>query len=168
MPTLLDLLGLWKHPGGLPGRREARRSTDALIGELKLRQEEWLRWHGEAALRGNGDVSSERLRGSSESRARVDGGRRAPERPIPVVGSGLVGDSLFGPDYRGCAVGATHYGAKTLAVVAGDWKGLFVYTWKKEGDYTHAEVRSGFSPPRFDSTRCLSFRPSAVPSGRNS
>lgn len=165
MPTLLDLLGLWKYPKVPPppaARPDGQKSADALFEELKLKQEQRRQQRvREAALPGVGlDVSAARLRGG---RGGVDGGEDGggggggpnPGRSIPVVGSGLVGDSLFGPDYRGCAVGATHYGAKTLAVAAGDWKGLFMYNWKKEGEYTHAEV--GVVCSRKSWACCLSF-----------
>lgn len=151
MPTLLDLLGLWKHPTVPPppaAQPEGQESADALFEELRLKQEQQRKQQRlrEAALPpGVGsEVSSALLRGAGGGGDGGDGGsgggRPNPKRSIPEVGSGLVGDSLFGPDYRGCAVGATHYGAKTLAVAAGDWKGLFMYSWKKEGEYTHAEV----------------------------
>lgn len=137
-PTVLDLLGLWK-PEKIAPSRPQERSAEDLLDELRQKQER------KSALQagGGGDdsppPSGQRVRGGGDDDASREGAAKRASPPPP--GSGLVGDSLLGPDYRGCAISATHYGAKTLAVVAGDWKGLFLYRWEKRGDVTHAEVR---------------------------
>lgn len=129
-PTLLDLLGLWKPEKERPSRPQER-SDEALLTELQQKQKQEQE-QKDALQDGGGDSPS---RGNNESPGSV------ATRSISAPGSGLIGDSLLGHDYRGCAVSATHYGGKTLAVVAGDWKGLFLYRWEKQGDVTHAEVR---------------------------
>lgn len=140
VPTLLDLLGLWKvenvtHP------RPQEQGAEALLDELQHKQEQEQE-RKNVLQEGGGDspARGQRVRGGG------DASREGAATTLsPGPGSGLIGDSLLGPDYRGCAVSATHYGAKTLAVMAGDWKGLFLYRWKKQGDFTHAEVRKQYT-----------------------
>lgn len=128
-PTLLDLLGLWKaesernHGGSSPGARLPK----------------------EGLSHGGGRV----LVGSPGPSLRGLGGQDAAAKAASGIsigasvraGSGLIGDSLLGPDQRHCAVGATHYGGKTIAVMAGNWKGVFLYRWAKHGYDARAEVR---------------------------
>lgn len=143
-PTILDLLGLWNHPADPPAR-PPRRSVEDLLNGLKRKQQH-LSENIRLAREGSPTLPPRGVRGGGR---RNDNGQASEDsggtghRPPPLggAGSGLVGDSLLGPDYRSCAVGATHYGAKTLAVVAGDWKALFLYRWEKRGERTYAEVR---------------------------
>ncbi|CAM9705603.1 unnamed protein product [Scytosiphon promiscuus] len=140
-PTVLDLLGLWEPQTGItPSSRERPQ-----VELVNRRQED------QDSPRGNAN-------GINQSWSQTNNLRRPKSKPppgelelprtakiekdgaYPAVGSGLVGDSLLGTDYRSCAISSTHYGGKTLAVVAGDWKGLFMYRWKKRGGRTHAEV----------------------------
>lgn len=140
-PTILDLLGLWEPQTAVSSfaqeQPEGTLSND-VENNQDLPQSE-----------GNGDGQSssppKSLRRSKSKHAPGDlevsrVGQIEKIRKFPAVGSGLVGESLLGMDYRSCAVSSTHYGGKTLAVVAGDWKGLFMYRWEKRGGRAHAEV----------------------------
>lgn len=146
-PTILDLLGLWKKPPAPPALPPPR-SPEDLVAGLKRKQKELsesvrlAREEGGSALRASGAGGP--AGGGGGSGGDSGNGGRARRPPGRGPGSGLVGDSLLGPDYRSCALSATHYGGKTLAVVAGDWKGLFMYRWEKRGDRTYAEVREFF------------------------
>eukprot|EP00903_Cladosiphon_okamuranus_P013725 g12778.t1 len=139
-PTILDLLGLWKEPAAPPGR-PPHRSPEELLARLERKQQRLsenirLAREGSPTLPPRGGV-----RGTSDASKDPDRSKgRRGRPPLGGAGSGLVGDSLIGPDFRSCAVAATHYGGKTLAVVAGEWKGLFMYRWEKLGERTHAEV----------------------------
>eukprot|EP00752_Nemacystus_decipiens_P018448 g16538.t2 len=140
-PTILDLLGLWNNPKAPPARPAGRSRQDLLDG-LKLKQQHLIE-NIRLVREGSATMPPRGVRGGGHSGASGGGdpgGGGHEGAPLGGAGSGLLGDSLLGPDYRGCAVGATHYGGKTLAVVAGDWKGLFMYRWEKRGDRTHAEV----------------------------
>ncbi|CAM9746443.1 unnamed protein product [Ectocarpus sp. 6 AP-2014] len=130
-PTLLDLLGLWNPQAMLPSRlQEANPSEEdeARSGDSSSHPQ---------GLRGHTEVSNRKRGGGSTPDARPGGER---EREFSAVGSGLIGDSLLGPEFRRCAVSSTHFGKKALAVVAGDWKGLFAYDLKKRDNQTHVEV----------------------------
>eukprot|EP00904_Undaria_pinnatifida_P000586 jgi/Undpi1/10528/HiC_scaffold_29.g12978.m1 len=137
-PTLLDLLGLWKqqHP-----------HIDSLeAGEEEEGEEE--EEGGSTAYEGGFLSKQDASKEDDDETLQQDkdGGRGKGGEPLVGAGvalhpgSGLVGDSLLGPDYRGCALGANHYGGKTIAVMAGEWKGLFLYRWERRGVESHAEV----------------------------
>lgn len=140
-PTLLDLLGLWNPQAMLPSRLQETNPSEedeARSGDSFSQPQ---------GLRGHNEVSNRKRGGGSTPDASPRGER---EREFSAVGSGLIGDSLLGPEFRRCAVSSTHFGKKALAVVAGDWKGLFAYDLKKRDNQTHVEVRvagRGFSVP---------------------
>lgn len=123
-PTVLDLLGLWKPvSSGLQDAAAAAAATsEGFRGGLDQPQ----------MLRGR-NVGQQAPRITVEHRGAVvaEGARS---------GSGLLGESLLGPDERGCAVAGVHYGSKTLAVVVGHWKGVFSYRWEREGNDKRATV----------------------------
>lgn len=138
-PTVLDLLGLWKpRPrvrGALPGAPSPSTST------ASPNEEDFhVRRPGQPAA--NAPRQEKNLRGEQQPAQKKDSIRRPVDDGAAFPpGSGLIGDSLIGPDERGCALGAVHYGGKTLAVVAGNWKGLFLFRWERHGDKTRAMVR---------------------------
>lgn len=140
-PTLLDLLDLWDPQAMLPSRHQETKPSEHDedgSGDSSAQPQ---------GLRGHNGVS-DRERGGGSTPERGPGGER--KRRFSAVGSGLIGDSLLGPDYRRCAVSSTHFGKKALSVVAGDWKGLFAYDLKKRDQQTHVEVRvasRGFTAP---------------------
>lgn len=114
-PTVLDLLGLWTSVSS--GLQDAAATTGEGF-RRSLDQPQMLRGQ---------NVVKQAPRITIEHR-----GVRS--------GSGLLGESLLGPDERGCAVAGVHYGSKTLAVVVGHWKGVFSYRWEREGNDKRAIV----------------------------
>lgn len=149
-PTVLDLLGLWK-PDTDRGQEEDGPQNALPAAHEPLTSQNLLDESDTEGRRNNGVPESERqrLRGvdsaqgtdrkASLTRAVAVGSTATAATTIPP-GSGLIGDSLLGPDERGCALGATHYGGKTLAVMAGDWKAVFLYRWDRIAYQTRAVV----------------------------
>ena len=133
-PTVHDLLGLWR-PVHRVGEGDA---ASAALGPND-RTDQSL--PGKAPLN---PAKGHMLRGMVQRFLPFIGGKhRTAVAEGSRPGAGLLGDSLLGPDERGCAVAGVHYGDKTLAVVAGRWKGMFSYQWDggEDGSVAGAKVR---------------------------